>query len=97
MIAVVFYADYGDKQTKRRGGDAPNALAVYVANGFVSCGIEMVECAAALTLAPNAPVCGTFASTEYLREACKRISKAEAYRIHPRLRAYLESAGGGES
>lgn len=91
MKGLRFYADYGDAQSKRRGGDAPNALAVY-GDPYVVRGDTMIECAGAITSEPNSHVCGTSASLSYLRGSCKRISEAEAYRIHPRLRAYLASA-----
>jgi len=98
--SVRFYADYGDKRTKRSGGDAPNAIAVY-GEPYKIRGDTMIEAIAALTSEPNSHVCGTSASLGYLRESCKRISEAEAYRIHPRLRAYMALAssalaeGGG--
>lgn len=90
MKGVRFYFDYGNKRDKRRGGDAPNALAALVCNGtwFVD-GMPMIEVASALTCEPNAPVCGGAAALLYLAECCKRVSEAEAYRVHPRLKQYL--------
>lgn len=96
MRGVRFYADYGDKRAKRRGGDAPNAIAVY-GDTFVIRGDAMIEAIAALTSECNSSVCGTSASLGYLRESCKRISEAEAYRIHPRLRAYLQPDASGDA
>lgn len=100
MKGIRFYADYGDKRAKRRGGDAPNALAVYIGDAWTERGERMLGCAAAITDARNAPVCSTSASRAYIRESCKRISEAEAYRLHPKMRDYLASpalAGGGAS
>jgi|HubBroStandDraft_6_1064221.scaffolds.fasta_scaffold374411_2 hypothetical protein len=91
MKGIRFYADYGDKQAKRLGNAAPNAVAVYLHtehNGAI-------ECAAALTHSANSLVCSTSASFGYLREACKRVSEDEAYHIHPRLREYLKTFPAG--
>lgn len=99
MKGLRFYADYGDKSAKRRGGDAPNALAVY-GDPYVVRGDTMIECIAALTSDANSHVCATSASLAYIRESCKRISEEEAYRIHPKMRDYLASpalAGGSAS
>lgn len=85
MNGVRFYFDYGSAKAKRQGGDAPNALALLVANGCRS----TWDAIAALTDEPNSPVCGTGVSPEYLREACKRVSQTEAYRVHPALKVRM--------
>ncbi len=87
MKGVRFYFDYGSAKAKRKGGDAPNALAVFVCNGIHN---AAYGCTAALTEQPNSDVCGTSASLDYLRESCKRVSEAEAYRVHPKLKKYME-------
>ena len=86
MKGVRFYFDYGTASAKRKGGDAPNALAVLVANGRERNGWGVC---AGLTDEPNSPVVGTSASYDYLRTACKRVSEAEAYRVHPNLKTYM--------
>lgn len=83
MKGVRFYFDFGSATAKRRGGDAPNALAVFPDN---VCPDGSREAIAALTDEPNAPVCGTSVSLDYLRRACKRVAETEAYRVHPALR-----------
>lgn len=90
MKGVRFYFDYGSAKAKRKGGDAPNALAALLSIGTDGSGF--VDVMAALTDEPNSPICGTTASREYIREACKRVSEAEAYRVHPNLRARMEHA-----
>lgn len=95
MKGYRFYADYGSPTFRRKGGDAPNAMAVLVENGSYNLGASNTrgyEAAVALTSDQDAPVCGSSVSLGYLRECCKRISESEAYRIHPNLKYYLAPA-----
>lgn len=88
MKGVRFYFDYGAPRIKRRGGDAPNALAILVGNGRNG---VLWDAIGALTEAPNAPVCGTQVDPGYLRGSCKRVSQGDAYRVHPNLRRRMET------
>lgn len=86
-----YYADYGNKKAKRKGGDAPNALVIFNENGrYISSGSVCYEGIAAVFEHANSGVAGTGTSLDYLRESCKRISKAEAFRIHPALAARMK-------
>lgn len=80
-----FYADYGSKQAKRKGGDAPNAIALIPENSWISGGSIVTEGLVALFETPDSPVNGGGVGQEYLRDCCKRISEAAARRIHPEL------------
>lgn len=83
-----YYADYGSKKAKRKGGDAPNALVIFDENGYyMRCGLHMVEGRAAIFDHADSTVCGTGIAVNYLRECCKRIRRAEEFRIHPNLAA----------
>jgi len=72
-----------------------NVIAVYLEKGgrpvSIFDGVNWkAECAAATFDVPNSDVSTTAASFSYLNERCRRISEAEAKRIHPRLFTYLE-------
>lgn len=89
MKGVRFYADYGSKKAKRKGGDAPNALAIIVDAKRIENGDLVYDGMGAVFEHRNSGVASTGVSLSYLRESCKRISEAEAYRIHPNLRVYM--------
>ena len=86
-----FYADYGHAKGKRQGGDAPNCLALHTDPWYSKIQDHEIitDCIAATFSHPNSGVCTTGVSRGYLREACKRISEAEARRMHPSLFAFL--------
>lgn len=89
MDGIRFYADYGSKKAKRRGGDAPNALGILIdAKRFEDKDV-MYDAVAAVFDHKNSGVATTGVSRGYLRESCKRISESEARRIHPNLFALL--------
>lgn len=85
MNGVRFYADYSNKKAKRKGGDAPNALAIFVDASQVEDGERTYDAVAAMFEHKNSGVGSTGVSRGYLRESCKRISEDEARRIHPNL------------
>ena len=93
MKGFRFYADYGHAKGKRQGGDAPNCIALATDPGqsWVRDHEILTECIAAVFSHANSGVCSTSCSRSYLQESCKRISEAEARRLHPALFAHLDS------
>lgn len=89
MKGTRFYADYGTKQAKRKGGDAPNALVIFTDAKQVQDGDLVYDAVAAVFDRPNSGVAATGVSRAYLRECCKRISESEAFRIRPNLKALV--------
>lgn len=83
---------------KRREGPTPapaaNVIAVDVEGGRIPYRIQrdraVADCTAALFDTPDSDVTGTSVDASYLMERCRRISEAEARRIHPRMFEYLE-------
>lgn len=90
MRGVRFYADYGTPAAKRKGGDAPNALAIFEDAKTAASDGPQYDAIAALTDMRNSDVASTGVSSGYLRTCCKRISEAEAYRIHPQLKDRMQ-------
>lgn len=104
MKGYRFYADYSSKAHKRadttprhvrKDGPTPkpasNVVAVYLGDD----GRELYngggyDCATGIFDTPDSPVATSGVSPGYLRERCRRISEAEARRIHPRMFEYLE-------
>jgi len=102
MKGVRFYAEYDDGKHRRRDTvgsrsklaatptPAKNVIAVYLGDdGRPLWGGDSMDCAGAIFHEPNSDVAGTGVSYEVLRERCRRISEAEARRIHPRMFEYL--------
>lgn len=73
---------------------APNVIAVDLEDGSIPWRVQqgkaVTDCTAALFDIPDSCVTGSQVSHDYLMKRCRRISEAEARRIHPRLFEYLE-------
>ena len=93
MKGYRFYADYSSAKLKRKGGDAPNVLAVAtdIMPRLGDRGQLLFECAVAVFEHANSGVCWGAASRDYIAECCKRLSEEEARRIHPAIFVYLDS------
>lgn len=85
MKGVRFYEEFASNWRRKSEG---NVVAVLVANGRNGAGDYDVI--AAVDARPNGPVAGMSATSEYLRERCKRVSEKRAREIHPRLFSYLK-------
>lgn len=90
MLGYRFYADYSTKELKRKGGNAPNCIALFLndnknLNYYYSNGEAMYEGLAAIFDSANSPVNVTGISASYLAECCKRISESRARSIHTEL------------
>lgn len=107
MQDIRFYIDFGSAKAKRKANrtkapiasGAGNCLAISVSSYdyYVRTqGKAMFEGVATVydriyDDAPS-PLASTAVSVEYLREACKRVSEAEARRIHPELFQWLDTS-----
>lgn len=73
---------------------APNVIAVDVDGRNVPYRIQqgraVADCTSGVFDTPNSDVAGAQVDFDYLRTRCRRISEAEARRIHPRMFEYLE-------
>lgn len=90
MKGIRFYATYAtpaDKRAKRGDG---NVFAL-----DVDTWPAMPFGTAAIFNEPNSDVGGTGVSYQRLRTCARRISEAEARRIHPKLIDWLDSVGVG--
>lgn len=94
MKGIRFYQEFKDE--KKKTIPTGNVLAVSTDNRGMpeyfnyGDGIVRTECASAIFSEPNSECVGSDVSREYLQENTKRISEAEARKIHPNLFKYLE-------
>lgn len=88
MKGVRFYEEFS---SKRRGISEGNCIAVLAANGYqVVDGDRIYDAIVAPFGRPNcSPSSGSVASG-YLRKKCKRVTEAQARKIHPRLFQLLD-------
>ena len=96
-----FYLEYNSNTQKRKatrknlGEHTGNCIAVPLDDNkrpyYINARDLSVECYGAVFFQENSDVCGTSASSDYLREKCKRISEKQAREIHTKLFEYLES------
>lgn len=84
MDGIRFYAEYPDAHTRRQRGIASNVVAMLTGPEH-RCSDGSQEALCAVFDWPNAPVNLSAVSFEYLRTRCKRISEAEARKIHPEM------------
>jgi len=104
MKGYRFYADYSSKLHKRMdttqrhvrpGGPTPNPAANAIAVILGDDGRELFngkgyDCLTGIFDRPNSDVATSGVTPDYLRKRCRRISEAEARRIHPAIFTYLE-------
>jgi hypothetical protein len=53
--------------------------------------VWVMECAAAVLSEPNSPIAGTMVSRDVLSKNYRRITEAQARKIHPAMFAFLDS------
>ena len=89
-----FYLDHASAHDKRNGKHEGNVTAVVVSNGTYPAyptGEACYDGIGAIFNTPGSDVASTGVSVQWLRENGKRISEAEARKIHPRLFQYLDN------
>ncbi len=92
MKGFQFYLQHESKAAKRRNEHDGNVVAVYTdLPAYHSGSAWCRESVAGVYDERNSPVCGTGVGIEFLRTQCKRISEAQARRIHPLLFSYLDA------
>lgn len=92
MKGFRFYLEYQTPRDKRDKIDMGNVFALELddAGSPLTNGLGNFSGYGAIYRASNSPVCATTASPKWLSTHTKRISEAEARKIHPALFAYLE-------
>lgn len=105
MKGYRFYANYDSAAHRRRDtvahrstlrttpDPAKNCIAVYLDDDGRPLwgGDNTMECAASIFADENSDVCTSGVGSRFLMERCRRISEAEARRIHPRMFEYLQA------
>lgn len=81
MKGYRFYAEYDSPQKKRKGEGNGNALAIDVESYTDG----KYECRAAVYGHPDSATCTSMVNWEILRDNYRRITEAEARKLHPRL------------
>ena len=92
MKGYRFYEEFESnaKKRARRGKESVIALILDDRNRPLWNG-STYDCIGAVHDLPNSGVATTGVQPEYLRKNCRRITEAEARKIHPRLMAWLDS------
>ena len=91
MKGIRFYLEYPNQAEKRKatrgnlGNHEGNVIATLDGTEVITKHGPQVDALAALFDRPDSPVAGTAVSVEYLQERGKRISEAQARKIHPEL------------
>ncbi len=91
MKGIRFYLEYPSAAEKRKatrqalGNHSGNVIATFEGTEAVGRQGLQVDALAALQDVPNCPVAGTVVSLDYIQERGKRISEAQARKIHPEL------------
>lgn len=92
MKGVRFYLEHDTPAKKRRGDHSGNCVAIMSGTQPYQTGGNMhIETLAAVYARPNSPVATTGYSVKRLNNFCKRISEAEARKIHPALFRRLDA------
>jgi hypothetical protein len=84
MKDVRFYAEHSTPKDKRARKGNGNVLATFSTRYLGRLG-PVVEALGAVSYEPNSPVASTGVSGDHLHRYCRRISEAEARKIHPAL------------
>ena len=91
MKGVRFYQEFAHKGMELSEG---NVIAVLVANGWnPSEDGRSYDAIVAAYERPNCPPCSGSVTSGYLRARCKRVSEAQARKIHPALFTMLDEGG----
>jgi hypothetical protein len=95
MRGYRFYLEHDSPTEKRKGKHRGTVFALSVKSPLRydkhADGKWCQEGAGSVFNTPNSPVCWCETSIKRLRDVCKKISEAEARKIHPALFQHLES------
>lgn len=91
MKGIRFYLEYPNQAEKRKatradlGNHSGHVIATFEGTEAIGTHGPQVDALTAIFDRPDSPVAGSAVSLEYIRERGKRISEAQARRIHPEL------------
>ena len=94
MRGYVFYLEHSTPAAKRKREHSGNVLAVcYPFEIFAG----SVEALVGVYDWPNSAICGGCTDRAYLAKYCRRVSEAEARRVHPAMFDHLAEVARGEA